>query len=348
MAVVYVDSVFVLNTLMDYLILTAAAGLSGRSVGRRRCLLAAAFGGIYAVAVFLPGCALLSNWIWKFVAGVLIAAAAYAGQPHFIRLTLLALAISCGLAGCVLALGMLSGGVPVERGVFYTNVDAKVLLIAASAAYVLFSLVFRAGARNHVNGTRVDVRIQRGDCAVSLIALRDTGNALLNPATGQPILVADARRTGVLFSEDVRRFLRPQTLQNPADILEILNALCPAASFHLIPYSAVGVSGGLLLAFRSDWVEIGGRKYPHLSVALSPTEVGESFDALWGGEEGEQHEKNLVFHPPSAGKGGDFSAKPGSLHRRQRHPSAAAAEGSGGGTAGAAGRSRGAKNPDRT
>jgi len=55
MTVVYVDSVFVLNTVMDYLLLLSTARLTGVPLRRRRYLLAALAGGVYAVAVFLPG-----------------------------------------------------------------------------------------------------------------------------------------------------------------------------------------------------------------------------------------------------------------------------------------------------
>ena len=56
MTVVYIDSVFVLNTLMDYLLCLVTARLAGIPLRRRRYLLAALAGGGYAVAVFLPGC----------------------------------------------------------------------------------------------------------------------------------------------------------------------------------------------------------------------------------------------------------------------------------------------------
>ena len=55
MTVVYVDSVFVLNGLMDYLLLLVTARLAGIPLRRRRYLLAALAGAAYAVAVFLPG-----------------------------------------------------------------------------------------------------------------------------------------------------------------------------------------------------------------------------------------------------------------------------------------------------
>ena len=80
MTVVYVDSVFVLNALMDYLLVLCAARLAGIPLRRRRYLLAGLLGGAYAVAVFLPGLGFLSATPVKLAAGILLALAAYAAK----------------------------------------------------------------------------------------------------------------------------------------------------------------------------------------------------------------------------------------------------------------------------
>ena len=54
MTVIYLDSVFVLNGLMDYLLALCAARLAGIPLRRGRYLLAGLLGGAYAAAVFLP------------------------------------------------------------------------------------------------------------------------------------------------------------------------------------------------------------------------------------------------------------------------------------------------------
>lgn len=160
MTVVYVDSVFVLNALMDYLLVLCAARLAGIPLRRRRYLLAGLLGGAYAVAVFLPGLGFLSATPVKLAAGILLALAAYGGEAKLLRLTLLLFAVSCAMAGCVLALGLVAGGgVPMVNGVFYTDVDAKVLLTAAAAAYLVLTVVFRAAAGKGVRGELVRAQV---------------------------------------------------------------------------------------------------------------------------------------------------------------------------------------------
>lgn len=78
--VVYLDRVFLLNLLLDYLLLLAAAQLSGWTLHRPRLLLCAAGGGIYAAVTFLPGCGFLRQAVCQLAAGSIMALCAYGGR----------------------------------------------------------------------------------------------------------------------------------------------------------------------------------------------------------------------------------------------------------------------------
>ena len=110
MSVVYLDSVFLLNAAMDYLLLRGTELLSGVPAGRQRCVLAALFGGGYAAAVFLPGLGWLSAWPGKLLAGLLMAVIAFGGQRRFLRRTLLFLRHGWLCAGTGDALRRHAGG----------------------------------------------------------------------------------------------------------------------------------------------------------------------------------------------------------------------------------------------
>ena len=341
MTVIYLDSVFVLNGLMDYLLALCAARLAGIPLRRGRYLLAGLLGGAYAAAVFLPGLGFLSGLPAKLAAGALLALAAYGGEAKLMRLTLLFFAVSCAMAGCVLGLGLLAGGgVPMAGGVFYTDVDARVLLISAGAAYLVLSVVFRASARHGVQGELVEVRVRILGRTAALTALCDTGNSLRDPATGAPVLVAGLGRLDGALPREVRALLTEETLAHPASVLEQVARAAPALRPRLVPYRAVGVSGGLLLAIRSDWTEAAGERYDGLTVALAPTELGPGHSALWGGGRKRRgsHEELERVPAPSAGPCGPAAAAGGGpLHRRQRHPAPAADKGAGDGAFGAPG-----------
>ena len=54
MTVIYVDTLFLLNTMVDYLLLLASARLAGEPLARLRIAQGEVLGGLYAVADILP------------------------------------------------------------------------------------------------------------------------------------------------------------------------------------------------------------------------------------------------------------------------------------------------------
>ena len=331
MTVVYVDSVFGLNALMDYLLFLATARLAGIVLRRKRYVLASLLGGLYAVCCFLPGGAFLSHTVVKGAVGVLLALVAFGGEERFLRLTVLLFALSCGLAGCVLALGLLSGGaVPAVNGVFYTDINIRVLLIAATAAYFVLTVVFRSAAAHGVRGELLAVRVCIGGRTGELTALHDTGNSLCDPVSGQAVLVISRGVLDALWPEEVLSLLTAENLRAPAELLAPLRRAAPYLSPRLLPYNAVGAGEGMLLALRTDWAEIGGRRYSGMTIALSPTRM--ETGALWGGSvrkggaDGHFSDFAKDTHPTGTS---DAPGRP--LHRRKRYTSTAPFPGTGDG-----------------
>ena len=319
MTVVYIDSVFFLNTLMDYLLVLSAGRLAGIPLRRGRYLLAALAGGAYAAAVFLPGLGFLAAGPVKLAAGVLLSLIAFGGEAHFFRLTLLLFSVSCAMAGCVLALGLVTGNqVPAERGIFYTDISAGILLAAAGGAYLVLAVVFRAAVKHGLQGELVPVRVCVSGKTAGLTALLDTGSGLRGPCDGRP------------------------------DLLDPLRQIAPELRPRLLPYQAVGTAQGLLLAIRMDWAEIAGERCPGLTAALSPTALGNGYTALWGGEIGKGGRHETVTGTPLAAAGAAGPGRDGGtpLHWRQRHAATASDTGAGRGTAGTAGGRRGPERVD--
>ena len=328
MTVIYLDSVFLFNALLDYLLVLAAARLAGIPLRRKRYALCGILGGLYAAAVFLPGWGFLAALPVKAAAGVLLALLAFGGERHFWRLTLLTFAIACVLAGMVLALGLLAGqSIPNARGVFYTDINGGVLLVSATGIYLLMAVIFRAAAAHGLRGERIPVRVSLLGRTTALTALRDTGHSLRD-AAGNPVLTVERR----CFPQ-----LPPETGKCcPAEALPLLRRRFPELCPQLLPVRTASGSS-LLLSVRSDWAVIDDECRQGLRIALTETELGGGYTALWGGE-GRKHHVELAAEfadaSGTAAGGGD------SLHRGQRHPAAAPEPGAGGGTAEPAGGGR--------
>lgn len=277
MTVVYIDMLFLMNLIANYLLLLGAGRVAGAVLRRWRIALGAAAGALYAVLVFLPHMEWMALWPCKVLSGVLMSLIAFAGECRLLRVTLTFFAASAGLAGLVLAVELLGNtSLTLENGVLYSSLDLRLLLLLFVLCYFILSLCFRRTGR-HGQRELVKLSIALAGESMELTALLDSGHTLTDPATNRPVVVAD----GSLF----RRFL-PQGV-DPARPVEGVKR-CQEAGLsgtRLIPYRAVGVDCGMLLALRAQSVTAGNRNLGQLLIALSPTAVddGGGYQALIGG-----------------------------------------------------------------
>ena len=286
MTVIYIDTLFLLNALVDYLLLLAAARLAGEPLRRVRFALGAALGGLYAVAIFLPGLGFLAHPVCRVASAALMMVVSYGGSRRLFRQGVLFVALTCAFGGGVVAIGLLGGtGLSLGHGVFYSALDLKIVLLSAAVCYGVLTLVFQRLTRHSAaDGELVPVKLRLGERTVALTALVDTGNTLTDPVSGRPVMVAEGERAGPLFPREHRP--GPGDLADPAAALARLGTGAWRGRFRLLPYRSVGVDRGLLLAVRVDALELAGRVRGPALVALSPNPVsdGGGYQALIGAE----------------------------------------------------------------
>lgn len=284
MTVIYGDTLFLLNAFIDYLLLLAAARLSGEQLCRWRFLGGAVLGGLYSVVIFLPQLKFLRDPLCRCACGALIILAAYGGSRHILRQSIIFLAITFAFGGGIFAIGLLGGhGLSLGNGVFYAPLDLKMVLLSGAGCYVLLTMAMSGIARHTgVKGELFSLRIRIGDCWGDFTALTDTGNTLTDPATGSPVIVVEGNQLLPLFPANIRPM--EGELDNPVAAMSRLGKGDGKQRFQLLPYRSVGVSRGMLLAAKVDEVWLGGRKIKPRLVALSPTPVsdGGGYCALVG------------------------------------------------------------------
>ena len=275
MTVIYIDSLFLLNLVVNYLLLLCTARVAGEALHRLRFALAAALGAFYACAVFLPGLGFLNHIACPVAAAVLMALVSFGGARRFFRLLALFLALSCALGGAVLVLGLLGGkAVGLHGGILFPRVDLKVVLLAAAVCYVVLGTLLRKlSAHGGSRGAVVPVTVELLGRRVAFHALVDTGNTLTDPVSGKPVLVAEGMRLLPLFPPGEAPAV--VELQDPAGVLERLSKGKLRGRLRLLPYRAVGVERGMLLCLRPDRVTVDGKDCGVLLVALSPGAVSD-------------------------------------------------------------------------
>lgn len=253
---VYLDLVILLNFLVDFLLLLGTNRLAGFPLGGKRAAAASALGGLYSGACMMPGFRFLGNTLWRLVSLGLMALIAFGWNRSALK-----------RGGVFVLLSMALGGIAMSFG----KSDFLALVLAAAGVWLLCRVAFggSVGGREYI-----PIAITYGENSVCLTALRDSGNTLRDPISGEQVLI---------ISADAARKLTGLSEKQIASPLETLSQR-PIPGLRLIPYRAVGQAGGMLLAMRFEHVKIGTREQSVI-VAFAPEGLGrgEVYQALTGG-----------------------------------------------------------------
>ena len=186
MRIIYADTLALWNAAVDYVLLLCAGKLCALPLRRGRMALGALWGGVYAVlAAARP--AFWALWTVKLAAGALIVLLAYGAQARTPRALVAFYAAGACFGGAVRFLSSLRGTPAAANA----PVPGPVLLLSFALCYGVAALVFRHVGRER-RETLHAVTVTRQGRSVRLRALEDSGNALVDPLTGDGVLVADA------------------------------------------------------------------------------------------------------------------------------------------------------------
>ena len=253
---VYLDMVILLNFLVDFLLILGTNRLTGYPPGIPNAAAASIMGSAYAAVCLFPEFRFLGNIGWRIVFLGLMAVLAFGWS------------ISAARRGAVFVLlSMALGGI--ATGVRVQHFPAIVLCA------VLLWLLCRVGFGGQFGSREyIPVELNWQGKNLRLLALRDTGNTLRDPLTGESVLVCGADVGEELFQ------LPRSTFSDPVGT--VTSGILPGC--RLIPYHSVGQPGGMLLAVRLENIRIGNRSVSQL-VAFAPQEIGkgEDYRMLAGG-----------------------------------------------------------------
>lgn len=252
----YLDLVMLLNFLVDFFLLLGTNRLAGFPSDYKRVVSAALLGGIYSGGCMLRGFRFLGAYHWRAIILVLMAVIAFGWNRGTIKRCGIFLLLSMALGGAVELLG--SG-------------DGKGVFLSAVGIFLLCCLAFGGGS---IGQEFFPVEIVNGGNRVNLIALRDTGNCLRDPVTGEQVLIIGdvqaQKLTGLTHGE----------------LCDPLQTICRKRmpGLRLVPYRTVGRNQGVMLAMRFDQVKLNGKERPTI-VAFAPEGLGAgTYQALAGGK----------------------------------------------------------------
>lgn len=226
---IYIDSIFLLNLVMDLYLLTLTVRILGKTATYPRIFAGSAVGAAgYCVALCVPGV----PYMLKVLLGM-------------VPVGMLMIKITCrtkGIKELLRALGYLyllsffMGGFIIflkgKSRFLAEHGDSAVMV--AGAGFVGFVMVgklievYRKRQREHF----CQVSIPGDAGIVTVAALIDTGNGLVDPVSQKPVAILDADRW-----EGLRRWMKPE-------------------KYKVIPYHSIGKDSGVLEGYEIDTMEI--------------------------------------------------------------------------------------------
>ena len=275
--VIYIDILLALNWWIDFLLLLGVRRAMGGGVRSWRLALGALVGALSCFVLFLPPMSVWLSLLIRLLAAALMVTVAFRlrSWQDWGRRVILLFALSAGLAGLCGALYFFLApqGFYVFNGVVYYSVPPLLLVALTVVCYGLLwlseQLLRRRAPKEHL----FRVRLTHEGRTVTFPCLYDSGNHLVEPFSGRPVLV-------------VERGVAEELLPVPPSVEDM-----PAQTgWRLIPYDTLGGSG-LLPAFLTDSATVLRRdtehRLPECYVAVCERLGRGEYSGLMGSELGE-------------------------------------------------------------
>lgn len=262
MPVIYIDVLFVVNLLINYVLLCACNVFAQLKLNKLRVLFGAFIGACYAVMIFFPDFSLFYSTIFKLLISMLIVAVSFPFYTvlSYIKTLIIFYMVSFGFGGCVLGIFYFSDigaklGAVYSNGIFYFNLPWTILALSGSIFYLsvrLFGLFSKKMA--NTKNLRKKLCLSYGEHTAEITALMDTGNSLIDPISLSPVIIAEYKSIKNLFNEEIRSGLDRMGEENLIWVMSEVSQ--KGLSARLIPFSSLGKDNGMLIGFVPDKVEI--------------------------------------------------------------------------------------------
>lgn len=256
---VYIDVLFVMNLVANYLILLSTGKLAGRAVSPKRLLAASTAGAAYAASAVVSSLSAAYSLWARLAFGLFMVALSYPGQKlqSFVTVAVSFYLCSAIAAGTAMALENYGAGAILRTTTIVSVGGDRAVhwLIVGSSLAVLsvFPVIARAGGFQPgrplpLMGLEVEVEGH----VLGLTGLVDTGNNLRDPISGLPVIVIEWESLRKIMPCEAFAFF----LSTWDSLPESFSSTPMGKRLRLIPYESLAGRKGVLPGFRPDHLVI--------------------------------------------------------------------------------------------
>lgn len=209
---IYGDVLAAVNFTVTLLILQLSGRILGIRPGRAVKYISGALGAAAAFIIFVPIHSVAVQLLYRLAVSVLLVGVAFPAlnRKRLLRAIGVFYLVSIVFAGVTMLLIWLQPGLGfyTANGVVYYNIPPLMLLACVAAAYSAVSLFDRFTALRMPQRDIYRITIERRGRMVPVMALADSGNRLIEPFSGLPVLVVNAAEVWGLLNPEERRIVR--------------------------------------------------------------------------------------------------------------------------------------------
>lgn len=267
----YLDIIWLDNLLVNFIVIWITWKLSGNTAPMWRLWCSACLGAVYAVLLVLPGFFFLA---WLPVKVLLSLAMIFAGFripsiKGFYKLFVIFYCITFLLGGAAFGLYyFFNFGIEVSAGIFlirsfpFKIVIFSIVFIILVHRWLWSLLQFKLNRHQLI----YQMEIWFGTDKVHIDSFLDTGNELIDPISGLPVMVVEFDSIRTVLPPEIQKIFE----RNKEDSLDYVTQTMAKSEwisrFRIVPYYTIGGhEENLLIAFKPDralifadgkWMEI--------------------------------------------------------------------------------------------
>ena len=241
MQTIYLDILFCVNFIIDYIILATVKIFLNHGCKRRRLIIGSAVGGICSFVILLPPVPSGISLFVSLLTAMVVSAASFCpvGLKQYIKLTGAFFLISFCYCGLMIAVWILFSpeNLVIRNSSVYINVSPLVLILTTVFCYVILRVLLRITSGRKKGELHCKVSLELFGKEIECSGIIDTGNTLREPFSGEP---------AVVFRQDLLGEMQ-EYLYSEENLL--------GNGIRMIPYNSVG-GEGVLRAVKAEKIRI--------------------------------------------------------------------------------------------
>lgn len=279
---VYIDVLFVINFVVNYVLLLITGKIMRREIKNSRLFLASVLGAFYACFMFFPQIKFMYGFSFKIIAslGLILVSYGTKNVRLFLKTAFVFYLSSFVFGGVTLAIfyftdaGLKYGGA-LNNGIFYFNLPWKILFFSCLFAYIVVKVGFGIYKRDkNFSYKRIKVVFLKNSAYLN--ALVDTGNLLMDPITNSPVVVAEFESVKTLLPPALIKLFKEDKENDLQMVSDAVKDTEIEKRLRMIPFSSLGAQNGIMLGFKPDSVSVGNRVISNVCIGICTENLSNS------------------------------------------------------------------------